>query len=47
MHTFFPHNYEPLIPFDCSAVNSFVLDMEMRVWDSRLVMLEAGYICGR
>jgi len=47
MHTFFPHNYEPLTPFDYSAVNSFVLNIELRVQDSRSVTLEAGYICGK
>jgi hypothetical protein len=46
MHSFFSHN-NALIPFDRSAVNSFVLNVEMRVWDSRFVMLEAGYTCGR
>jgi len=47
MHTCFPHNYEPLTPFDHRARNSFVLNMEMRVWDSKFVTMEAGYICGR
>ena len=41
-----PTQLRTTIPFDRSAVNSFVLNMEMRVWDSRFVTLEAGYICG-
>ena len=47
VHTFLPHNYELLIPFDRSAVNSSVLNMEMRDRDSRFVTLEADYTCGR
>jgi hypothetical protein len=47
MHTFFPNNYEPQTPFDHIAVNNFVLNMEVRVRDSKFVTLVSGYMCGR